>query len=283
MARPDKLAEVHQQLAGAVDELVSGADWRRFLDLSHRLHTYSTNNLLLILAQRPTATRVAGYRTWQSRGYQVRRGEKGIAVLAPVISRSAPDDDDEPQTPGTVRVLRGFRVVHVFDISQCDGPPWPDVAPVLLRGQAPDGLWDGLAAQVEGAGFTLGRGPCGDANGRTNFIARTVRVRDDVEPAQAVRTLAHELAHVLLHDDTTLVAACRDRVEVEAESVAFLVTTTAGIDAGGYSFAYVAAWSTGRPELVAETADRVVTTARRIIAGLQPNTARPEPVPVAST
>ena len=267
MAHNDKLAEVHDRLIAAIDDLVSGDDWRRFLEASQRLHAYSPNNVLLILAQRPTASRAAGYRTWQSLGYQVRRGEKGIAVLAPIVSRRRPVDGDD-EHPGVVRILRGFRVVYVFDIEQCDGPPWPDVRPALLTGDAPAALWDLLAAQVNAAGFSIERDACTGANGRTDFDAHSVRVRDDVAPAQAVKTLAHELAHVLLHDGTEYATVCRGRAEIEAESVAFLVLTTTGVDAGSYSFPYVAAWSDGHTDRVAHTADRVITCARQIIAGL---------------
>lgn len=269
MAHNDKLAEVHDRLIAAIDDLVSGDDWRRFLEASQRLHTYSPNNVLLILAQRPTASRAAGYRTWESLGYQVQRGEMGIAVLAPIVTRRRPVDiDDELEHPGVARILRGFRVVYVFDIEQCDGPPWPDVRPALLTSDAPAALWELLAAQVDAAGFSIERGACSGANGRTDFDAHSVRVCDDVAPAQAVKTLAHELAHVLLHDGTEYATGCRGRAEIEAESVAFLVLTTAGVDAGSYSFPYVAAWSDGNTDRVADTADQVITCARQIIAGL---------------
>jgi len=168
----DKLAEVHDRLVAAIEDLVSGEDWRAFLEASQRLHTYSASNVLLIITQFPGATRVGGYRTWKGLGYQVRRGEKGIAVLAPIVTRRRrlddheEDDHEDNNQPEVVRILRGFRVVHVFDISQCDGPPWPEVAPTLLTGDAPSTLWDGLAAQVQAAGFTLRLGDCG-ASSRT--------------------------------------------------------------------------------------------------------------------
>jgi hypothetical protein len=266
MTRNDKLADVHDRLVKAVEELVSGDDWRRFLEASQRLHTYSASNTFLILAQCPNATQVAGYRRWQSLGYQVRRGERGIAILAPVVTRRRPvDETDEAEHPEVARVLRGFRVAHVFDICQCDGPPWPEVRPALLTGPAPTALWDSLVAQVAEAGFTVSRGDCGGANGRTDFAASTVTVRPDVESLQALKSLTHEFAHALLHDGSEYVLGCRGRAEIEAESVAFLVLRAAGIDAGDYSFAYVARWSEGEPERVAKTADRVITCARAIL------------------
>jgi hypothetical protein len=209
---------------------------------------------------------VGGYRTWKGLGYQVRRGEKGIAVLAPIVTRRRRlDDHEEDDQPEVLRILRGFRVVHVFDISQCDGPPWPEVAPTLLTGDAPATLWDGLAVQVQAAGFTLRRGDCGGANGRTDFVARTVCVRDDVEALQGTKTLCHDLlAHVVLHDGIQAVAR-RDLAEVEAESVAYLVCHSAGLASDDYSLPYVARWSGGDPAQVRLTAERVIATSRRIL------------------
>ena len=196
----DKLTEMHDRLAKAVESLVSGEDWKKMLELSRRFHTYSANNVFLILAQRPEATRVAGYRTWSSLGRHVMRGERGIAILAPCVYRARPlDENDERDHPELAKVLRGFRVVHVFDVAQTDGEPIPDVAPVLLQDDAPASLWQLLADQVTSQGYELSRGDCRPANGTTNYATRTVVVRDDLAAAQATKTLAHELAHVMLH------------------------------------------------------------------------------------
>ncbi len=263
MADHDKLAEVHEQLAQAVEALASGEDWRAMLATAARFHTYSPNNVLLILRQFPRATRVAGYRAWQGFGRQVRKGERGIAVLAPCTYKAKPDADDQREGDEGRRVLRGFRVVHVFDVSQTDGEPLPVLAAPLLEGDAPAALWDALAAQIQAAGFSIERGDCGGANGRTDFVGRIVRVRADVEAAQASKTLAHELAHVLLDHGTV---SCRGRAEVEAESVAFLVCAGAGMETNSYSFPYVTMWAGGDGEAVRATAARVITTARAILA-----------------
>lgn len=268
MTRADRLEAAHQRLVGAVEAMVSGEDWRRLLAVARRFRTYSPNNVWLIAAQRPDATRVAGFSTWRSLGRHVRRGERGIAILAPVVTRRPADEDDDD---GESRVLRGFRVVHVFDVAQTDGEPLPEVeTPVLLSGDAPAAVWDALAAQVAAAGFALERGSCDGANGVTDFAARTVRVRADVEPAQAAKTLAHELGHVLLHDGTEYARGCRGRAEVEAESVAYLVCSAAGLDADGYSFPYVASWSGGDVDAVRATAERCLGAARRSLDALRP-------------
>jgi hypothetical protein len=268
-AAPDRARQLHDQLETAVADLVSSDDWRRMLEVASRFHDYSPNNVLLILTQRPEATRVAGYRTWQRVGRQVRRGARGIAILAPIVTRRRPvDDSDDADHPELARILRGFRIAHVFDISDTDGDPIDDVRPVVVEGDAPAGLWVGLAAQIGAAGFTLERADCGTANGRTDFSARTVTVRPDLPDAQAAKTLAHELAHVLSHDGTEYAAGCRGVVEVEAESVAYIVTAAAGLPAEGYSLPYVARWAAGDTALVRATAERAIKCARCILAAL---------------
>ena len=267
----DRLAEVHDRLVSAVATMVSGADWQRLLDLGRRFHTYSPNNVWLILAQCTDATQVGGFATWRSIGRHVRKGEKGIAILAPVVARRRESDTDgaSEEAGGPTRVLRGFRVVHVFDVSQTEGEPLPEVErPALLDGDAPGALWDALAAQVGAAGFELSRGDCDGANGCTDFAARTVRVRADVAPAQAAKTLAHELAHVRLHDGGDHAVRCRGRAEVEAESVAYLVCSAAGLDSDDYSFPYVAHWSGGDVAEVRAAAERAMGCARRILDAL---------------
>jgi hypothetical protein len=269
MTKTDRLKELHEQLSSTVEALVTSEDWKAMLAVAARFHRYSASNVMLILAQRPTASRVAGYKRWQSFGRQVRKGERGIAILAPCVYRRRPLDEDEALAkPALAKVLRGFRVAYVFDVEQTEGDPLPELLrPELLDGEAIEGLWDGLAARVAAEDFVLQRGECGGANGRTDFQARTVRVRDDVAPAQATKTLAHELGHVLMHTPA-MAMSNRDLVEVEAESVAYVVCQAVGLDSTDYSLPYVAHWSNGSPPLVRTTAERVVATAREVLEGL---------------
>jgi antirestriction protein ArdC len=294
----DRLAEVHEQLTAAVEALVSGEDWQAMLAIAVRFHRYSLNNVMLIHLQKPDATRVAGYRAWQALGHQVRRGEHGIAILAPVLrtvreeqgreersrkehgreEHGRANDSAEPGTQTRRQVLAGFKLTRVFDISQTDGPPLPDVMPELLEGAAPAALYDGLAAMAAARGYALVRADCSPANGTTNFATRTVTVRPDCSDAQAAKTLAHELGHVLLHEEGRLGGLegllCRGREEVEAESVAYLVCASAGLSTGGYSFPYVARWASGDVELVRSAAERSLGAARQITTalGLSPTT-----------
>jgi antirestriction protein ArdC len=270
MTRTDRLAEAHDRLVAAIEHLVNGEDWQRFLDTARRFRTYSLNNLLLIFSQRPDATRVAGYRTWQSLGRQVRRGEQGIAILAPCTYKRDYDDGGDSDQPA--RVLRGFRVAHVFDIDQTDGDPLPAPPVNLLDGDDPGNVTNRLAEIIRTLGytFTLGPMPDGhtDANGVTEYTERAVTVRSDLSAAQQAKTTAHELAHVLLHAPDDGNRPDRHVCEIEAESVAYLVCGSTGLASDDYSFGYVAAWAGGNTDAIRATAERVTACAARILDAL---------------
>ncbi len=260
-----RVEELHAALERGVAALTNGEEWKAWLATQARFHRYSFNNTLLILSQNPDATRVAGYRAWQGMGRQVRKGEKSIGILAPTFRKEKDAEGREEKR------LSGFRAVSVFDVSQTDGDPLPDSGIALVEGDAPAGLWDALAAQVTANGYALERGDCGQANGYTDGTAKIIRVRDDVSDAQAVKVLAHEVAHMLMHVDDPDAPAHRGMAEVEAESVAFIVAGAHGMDTAGYSLHYVAGWAgTAEADAVRQTGERVTRTARKIIeaAGL---------------
>lgn len=287
------------RLREGVESLRLSGGWQSWLDFASRMPNYSMNNQLLILVQRPDASMVASYGTWKSMGRHVRRGETGLRILAPNTRRSAPQDPDisvageesqRDHSTTAARYVTGYRTVSVFDVAQTDGPPLPEPErAVLLDGQAPEGLWESLAQQVVAAGFVLSRVPdaacIAGANGVTDFGVRTVKVRSDVSDAQAVKTLAHELGHVLLHDpaaDQTWQAPCRGAKEVEAESVAYVVTGHCGMDSSSYTFAYVAGWADqASTDVLVTTAQRVRVAAQSVITAL-PIPAAPVAAPPVS-
>ena len=166
-------------------------------------------------------------------------------------------------------------MVHVFDITATEGDPLPEVAPTLLTGQAPAGLWNDLAGQVSGYGYALERGDCCGANGYTDPTRRVVRVRDDIDDAHAVKTLAHELGHLECGhvEDLPTYLTCRGRYEVEAESVAYVVAAAHDLDASGYTFAYVAGWAGGDLTQVRQAAETVTKAARTILGRCSTNAA----------
>jgi DNA primase catalytic core len=280
------IEQLHDQLKAAVQAIETGDQWRNWLDFAGKLNRYSFDNLMLIMRQRPDATAVASYTTWKSVDRQVQRGERSIKVLAPVTRRiDVTDDQDQPVLDEHGHRQRrnkivGYRPVSVFDIKQTAGAPLPEpVRPTLLVGQAPDGLWESLEREVSERGYRLlraGSEHLGTANGATMPGLREVWVRDDLDDAQAVKTLAHELAHVILHADDAG-GTCRGIKEVEAESVAYLTLASHGMTTGNYSFPYVTHWAypiaevehVDMAEIVTRTGRRVIDAARTIIDATQ--------------
>ena len=268
----EKLRAAHDKLQSAVTEIVSGDDWKRMLKVASNFHRYSFNNHLMIFLQRPDATLVAGFHKWKAMGRFVKKGEKGIGIFAPCKYKTKIETDTGEEK--ALQQIRGFRVVYVFDISQTEGEEIPDldaIRPKLLDGDAPDGVWDVLVSQANAAGFEVIRDQNRNENGYCDFLNKTIAVRPDVAPAQAVKTLVHELAHALLHGDE--VFRPREIQEVEVESVAYIVCDAIGLDTSDYSFAYVARWSDGLTELVRDTAERVVGCAKQILEGLDEESA----------
>jgi hypothetical protein len=228
------------RLSEEISALVTSETWQRYLECQSRFHRYSFSNVLLIVAQCPEASRVAGFKTWLKMGRHVRRGEEAIRILAPLMYRTAQEAEEE-------RVLRGFKPVAVFDVSQTEGEELPAVCHRLL-GRAPDGLFDSLVGVANGLGFAVEDAslPAG-ANGDCSHGLRRIRVEASNSSAQRVKTLAHELAHALLHE------GCVDRrlAELEAESTAYVVCNALGLDTSAYSLGYVTTWAGGGDEAAA--------------------------------
>ncbi|MDA8281948.1 MAG: ArdC-like ssDNA-binding domain-containing protein [Actinomycetota bacterium] len=292
----ERVAAAQAVLETEVTALRSGEDWRSYLEFSAKLHAYSPNNIMLLHVQHakafeegrvdtPSPTFIAGYRTWQALGRQVDKGQKGYAILAPVrykrreavdatgtARRLARGETPAPEeTEHSRQVLGGFTVEHVFAAEQTSGDRLPDApTPKLLEGEAPAGLGEAVMALVEARGFSVD--PAVDArelngaNGVTRWDLKQVQVRSDMDDAAMVKTLIHEAAHVLLHEDPPGSLISRDRKEVEAESVAFVVAAAHGMPTDGYSFPYVAGWAGDDPaKAIAQTQASVSKTAKAIL------------------
>lgn len=239
-----------------------------------RFHRYSWGNVALILAQRPDATRVAGYQTWRGLGRQVRRGERGITIIVPMRRKRRDDEDIEAQE--LERVF--FGTGTVFDISQTDGPDLPHVDVPVLEGDAGQELAANLEALARRQGLALlyatGELP-GSAMGAYDFQDKRILLRE-AAPAQMAKTLAHELAHhVAGHTHST------PETESVAEACAYVVCGHFGLDTGSRSFPYVALWSR-QPDVLKGVLSTVQRVSAGMIAGMEgPSAPSDEQVPTA--
>ncbi|MBN9141447.1 MAG: ImmA/IrrE family metallo-endopeptidase [Micrococcales bacterium] len=295
------LQRMSEQLETAVGQMTTGQDWLAAVAFAAQFRSRSFLNTLLIHVQHqqafeegrvpePYPTYVAGFAEWKNLGRPVAKGQAGYMIRSPVTTRMASATPGDPNSwrplgrrekPGTGEKVReriiNVKPGYVWDVSQTTGDtPVPErPRPVLLEGEAPAGLWDGVAAQIEAAGYRVGSEPdaaaLGGANGVTDYTARTVTVRADMDPAARVKTLAHELGHVLMHDpDEGGRSPHRGISEVEAESLALMVCASFGMDTTGYTVAYVAGWAGSVPdrtplEVVGATGERVRRTALAVL------------------
>ena len=282
-AKGEARVAVRQRVATAVTALEAGIQglrdseaWRRYLEVQARFHRYSFGNCLLIAMQRPDATQVAGYRTWQGLGRQVRAGERGITILAPSFwhkARPAKSDNGEEMAEDVV--IHSYRDVKVFDVSQTEGDPLPEVGH-RLRGETDPALVAGLEGVAQSLGYRVERG-CVFPDGRggdVDLVAKVIRLNGEVDPAHSAKTLLHELAHVALdHRGNGEARMSRASEELEAESVAYIVASKMGmgVEAGEYSFGYVLCWA-GERDAVAQVrlhGDRIQRVAHRILEMLE--------------
>jgi hypothetical protein len=271
-----KVREAVEMLDVGVERILDGEEFKHYLAFAARFHRYSANNSLLILVQRPTATRVAGYKKWRELGRQVRRGEEGIRILAPIF-RTVEDEESGEK----VRILCSFKVVKVFDVSQTDpvpgAPPIPEKPrPEALRGSssAARTLAKSLARLCGAEGLKLCES--GEeldalhpgANGLYSPRRRLILLRDTLADDQKAKSLTHEMAHHLLHRDALASEAERPTLEVEAEGTAYAVLSYFSIDASDYSFAYVAHWAEQK-EVVKAMLSNIQKAARAIIEAVE--------------
>ncbi len=246
-------------LATAVDEVRASEMFRQYLDVQARFHRYSWHNSLLILSQRPDVQRVAGFQAWKKLGRHVRKGERGIAIFAPCPWKRTDTDDDgkDIERQGVY-----FKVVHVFDVSQTDGEPLPEVEVPDVH-IAADTLLANLERVASNRGIAvnfseLEVGYYGVSKGGTIDIATGHAT------GQQSKTLAHELAHEAMHQKDRPDGLTRSVAELEAESVAYVVCAHFDLDVELRASGYIALWD-GDAKALRESLERIATTARDII------------------
>ena len=237
-----------------------------------RFAKYSLANQMLIFAQRPDATHVCGYRAWNKAGYQVRKGEHGIAIYAPMLFANKRDTAVESDTDAAPRL--GYRVAYVFDIAQVDALPDTD-APAVTATPAVTGSTDANRPLEQLKAFLLGHnveleykalapGLLGCTDGRR--ITCGTGQASHVEFA----TLAHETTHVLLHfaknvDGTAGTRPDLTTRETEAEAVTYLLCAQLGIPGTEASVEYIQSYR-GTPDTLDASLERIRNTAARLAA-----------------
>lgn len=239
----DKVTELLAQVQkGAVEAASDPALWEQMLKLASRFHRYSPYNLMLILYQKPDALQVAGYKAWKQLGRQVRKGEKGISILAPVFAKREDDESEGARSPVF------FRVAYVFDITQTEGDELEDLSlDKYLQGLEADDLLAAGYRVAESIGFDVEEERLASVidetlHGYCDHDHHKIALEQTMSSALKARTLMHELAHAYLHGGDGITVP-RGTAELEAESVAYIVSAASGLDAGSYSFPYVAIWS----------------------------------------
>jgi antirestriction protein ArdC len=243
-----------------------------YLQAMATFHTYSFGNQLLIAAQRPTARRVAGFRTWKKLGRSVRKGERGLLIYAPVRfkagAKRTEEADEHAPSPAPddplEKEITGFRPVYVFDVAQTEGPPLPDAPRV--QGDPGERL-----QQLEQ--FTAQRGIrlvyTEDLRPGVDGVSSggLIRLRGGLPPAEAFGVLVHELAHEQLHHGDAASRPPKTVVETEAEAVAHVVSAAIGLDVGTASSDYIQLYQ-GSTDTLAASLHRIQRTASDILKGL---------------
>lgn len=238
----------------------------KFLATMSTFHSYSFNNQLLIMIQRPDATRVAGFNAWKKLDRFVKKGEKGIRILAPMIGKPKEESTDEELVGGGKKKrLFGFRVVSVFDVSQTDGKALPDIG--AIKGD-PGEYLPKLRMLIEDLGIILEYQKLGGPEGVSK--GGTIVVDSELDSANEFSVLAHELAHEMLHRGDRREETDKTQRETEAEAVAFVVCQAFAVDTSARSSDYIQLYR-GDSALLAESLDFIRSTATAIISRLQQN------------
>jgi len=260
-----------QAIKALQDELKAGRSdsLLRYLDSMSRFHSYSWTNSLLIMMQNPEATLVAGFQRWLKQGRHVRKGEKGIGILAPLIYRNRDDSNGQHTGPSQQtdsngeRSIRGFKIVHVFDVTQTEGDELPELARI---GGEPGQLLGSLEELIRANGIVLKDEVL---PGGVQGISRKgeIGIAEGLDSPERFAVLAHELAHEWMHDVEQRKALPKTVRETEAEAVAYVVCRSFGLDCSTRSSDYIQMYRGDEATLIASL-ERIQRTAARMIHSL---------------
>ncbi|MBE6005362.1 MAG: hypothetical protein E7232_15030 [Lachnospiraceae bacterium] len=283
-----EMKEITDRLEKGVSEIFQSEKYQKFLDTMAKFPHYSINNNILIMMQKPDATLCQSYTGWKQMGRFVKKGEKGIRILAPTPyklerlqnklddkGREILDKDGEPVRETVEINVTAFKPVSTFDLSQTEGEPLPTYGVSELTGSV-DGYTQLFEAIRESSPVPIGfENIKGESKGYFHTAENRIAIQEGMSEVQNVKTAIHEMAHAKLHNleaqkERPDGEQSRQSKEVEAESVAYTVCQHFGIDTSDYSFAYVAGWSEGKemPELK-ESLNTIRTAASEMITAIE--------------
>ena len=273
----EKIKTALERIDQSLAAINTDEDWLNFLCFQSRFYNYSFSNAMLIFSQNPEASYVKGYKAWNQLGRYVKKGATGLAILAPCIRKeevfkeaeNKAEYHDAEGEKEVKKVIKGFRVVYVYDIADTDGDD--SQLPILVKGLVGNSeeeklIYERLYAFISRE-HTIEEVTGTASKGSFNLESKVISVRSDLEYLQKVKTLLHEYAHLKdfeMHPEEDI---SRNRRELIAESVAFVVSLRLGLDTSRYSMSYIQSWLKDKDELK-QIADTVQKISYHIIAEL---------------
>lgn len=283
------MKEITDRLQAGLEELFNSEKYAEYLRVMSQFHHYSFNNTLLIAMQKPDATLVAGYHAWDKKfNRHVMKGEKGIQIIAPAPIREKQEQDKvdpntgevvlgengQPETEEVTVTIPRFKVSTVFDLSQTDGDPLPELGVEELTASVENyDIFMEAIRSVSPAPIRFDKIASG-AKGYYSSTDKEIVIQSGMGEMQTMKTAVHETAHAILHDKDIMqemgIQKDQQTKEVEAESVAFATLAHFEMDTSEYSFPYIAGWSSGRDtKELKSSLDTIRRTASEIIDGIE--------------
>lgn len=286
MTKEEKTKQAFEMIEQGVKDVYSSDNFRKYLSCCSKFHSYSLNNTLLILAQKPDATLVAGYNAWQHNfNRHVDKGERGLIILAPVTSKitqlmDKADEDGNPILDENGDPIKEERVINqlrfttttVFDISQTSGEPLPSLIHNLTGSSDEilafiDSVKNICTIPIDYHSPSKDAVLAGGAKGYYSIAEDRIVLNMELEDMQIAKTLIHEYSHSILHKKTDKDS---DQREIEAESLAFVLCDHFGIDTSDYSFGYIASYAAQDEAKLKTILSNIQSTAHEMIDKLEP-------------
>lgn len=246
--------EVLTQAKNEIRRVFDSENYKECLQVMGKFHNYSIRNIMLIKAERPDATYVAGYQAWKKEfGRHVKKGEKGIPIIAwaptsRYTEETVKNENGKEETKLVKTTVPNYRVVYVYDVSQTDGDPLPKLTERLIGDME---NYDVLFQSIKDISpYQIHvKEISGEASGYCSPGDKEIVIREGMSQRHTIKTAIHEVAHAYMHTDKGVLEKAgleKNTIEVEAEATAFVVCEHFGMDTSSYSFPYIASWSSGR-------------------------------------